>query len=57
MVRRRASAAVGYGLTVADAFVRRQLRGRIERQWHDSGLTTRIAFARVPDPVAARVGG
>lgn len=37
-------AAPGYGLTMVDAFVRRQLRGSIERDWHSRGLNTRVAF-------------
>ncbi|MBV8971575.1 MAG: PAS domain-containing protein [Sphingomonadaceae bacterium] len=40
-----------YGLGMTDAVVIRQLQGRIERDWHPRGLTTRIAFPRVP-PVA-----
>ncbi len=34
----------GYGLTMVDAFVRRQLRGTVERGWHRHGLTTRVTF-------------
>ncbi len=34
----------GYGLTMVDAFVRRQLRGSVERGWHARGLTTRVSF-------------
>lgn len=34
----------GYGLTMVDAFVRRQLRGSVERRWHPHGLNTRVAF-------------
>ena len=39
-----AATAPGYGLTMVDAFVRRQLRGRVERRWHRDGLTTRLSF-------------
>lgn len=42
------TATRGYGLTMVDAFVRRQLGGSIERHWHRRGLTTRVAFPRVP---------
>ncbi len=45
-----------YGLTMADAFVRRQLQGRVEREWRRGGLTTRIAFPRIPEQAAARAG-
>ena len=43
----------GYGLTMVDAFVSRQLRGSVERDWHSAGLNTRLAFplrAGVPVP-------
>ncbi len=35
---------LGYGLTMVDAFVRRQLHGSVERRWHRHGLSTRVAF-------------
>jgi PAS domain S-box-containing protein len=38
----------GYGLTMIDAFVRRQLRGSVERRWHRRGLNTRVAFPLRP---------
>ena len=34
----------GYGLTMVDAFVRRQLQGSVERRWQRQGLNTRVAF-------------
>lgn len=42
-------AVPGYGMKMVDAFVRRQLRGSVERRWHDDGLTTRLAFPRAPE--------
>ena len=39
-----APARAGYGLTMVDAFVRRQLHGSVERHWHCDGLRTRVAF-------------
>ena len=45
-----APARPGYGLTMVDAFVRRQLQGSVERRWHRHGLHTRVAF---PLPAAA----
>ncbi len=50
-------AAHRYGLTMADAFVRRQMQGRVERDWESHGLTTRIAFPRVPEVASARRAG
>ena len=42
----------GYGLTMVDAFVRRQLRGSVERNWQRHGLRTRLAFPLRPAAVA-----
>jgi len=39
-----------YGLKLVDAFVRRQLRGSVDRGWHREGLRTRLTF---PYAVAA----
>ncbi len=41
-----APAKPGYGLTMVDAFVGRQLGGKVERSWHRRGLTTRMTFPR-----------
>ena len=45
----------GYGLTLVDASVRRQLRGTVDRSWHRRGLTTRMAFPRTTAAAAAQM--
>jgi hypothetical protein len=45
----REPAKSGFGLSIADGIVRRQLFGDIKRSWNPSGL---IAKIHVPDSVA-----
>ena len=46
----------GYGMTMVDAFVGRQLRGTVERRWAREGLTTYVRFPRErSEPGARRV--
>ena len=42
----------GYGLTMVDAVVRRQLQGSVERRWTPRGLNTRVAFPLAVRPAA-----
>ncbi|MGI4877365.1 MAG: PAS domain-containing protein [Janthinobacterium lividum] len=38
----------GFGLTMVDAFVRRQLRGNVDLAWHPDGLRTELTFPAGP---------